>query len=306
MKLSGSENMTTNVFAVSVLIPTYNYGHYLPQAIDSVLSQTHPPVEIVVADDGSTDETAEIVARCKAQVVYLRFEHRGIVALRNAMLDKLQGEWILNLDADDWIEPDFIEKAVALIAEHAAVENLAFVYADRVDFGAYERKQVSPEFDAALLKKKNYIPFDALIRRDVACRFGFDPAFEAGWEDYDFLLTLVENGYSGVKLPEPPVHCRVHPASRTSNTLSPDKLQRLMKQIVAKHSGFFSPEEATAAVEYFAPEAVLRHRICEHFWAKQYLSGLGMLVNVGFTHPSALFSATVLKRMGELIRSRVS
>ena len=85
---------------ISVFIPTYNYAAFLPQAIESVLAQTLPPVEIVVADDGSTDDTAAVVARYADRVAYRRFEHRGVYALRDAMIRDVQGDWFFNLDAD--------------------------------------------------------------------------------------------------------------------------------------------------------------------------------------------------------------
>ncbi len=289
--------------AVSVFIPAYNYGRFLARAIDSALAQTLKPVEILVADDGSTDDTAQVAAAYGGRIRYERFEHAGVVAVRNAALAGLRGDWILNLDADDWIEPPFLEKAAALVSARGNPANLAFVYADRADFGAYERLVVSPEFDSALLKKKNHVPFDALFRRDVAGRFGFDPAFRDGWEDYDFWITLVKNGFVGVRLPGVPVHCRVHPASRTEKTFAADAMQRLMKQIVAKHADFFSPAEAEAAVRYFAPEAVLRHRICEFIRAKRYGRALAQLANTALIHPGALFSPTALQRVWAYLHS---
>ena len=294
----------TATSSVSVLIPTYNYARFLPQAIESVLAQSVSLLEIVVADDGSTDGTEQVVARYKDQVAYLRFEHRGIVALRNEMFPRLRGEWILNLDADDWIEPTFLEAALARVGQLGNPPELAFLYADRADFGAYERRQTVPEFSAARLKQGNYIPFDMLVRRDVAVRYAFDAAFAKGWEDYDYLIALVKNGYVGARLASPPVHCRVHSDNRTGRTLGGDELQTLMKQIVAKHADFFSPEEARAAVEGFSPESVLRGRICECIRARQYLRGTGLLLQAGFRRPGALLSPDALRRVGtEIVRT---
>jgi len=291
---------------VSVLIPTYNYAAFLPQAIDSALAQTVAPLEVVVADDGSTDATPEIAAGYGDRILYVRLEHAGIVALRNAMLPRLRGDWILNLDADDWVEPTLIAKAIELLRQERSRSDLAFVYVDRVDFGAYDRYIPSPEFDPDLLRKKNVFPFDAFIRRDVALRFGFDPAFEDGWEDYDFLLALVKNGYVGKRLPGPPVHCCVHLGSRTASTFQADRMQRLMRRIVMKHSDFFTPEEAEAAVDYFAPEAVLRHRVCELLRARRFVAAIVLLIRILATRPQALFSITVLNRFGQMLFSRSS
>ena len=275
---------------VSVLIPTYNYAHFLPQAIDSVLAQTVPPLEVIVADDGSTDRTADVVARYGNAVSYRRFEHRGVFSIRQAMLAEIQGDWFLNLDADDWIEQDFLEKALAVVHRSAGDKRLAFVYADRVDFGAYNRQWPAPEYDVQLFKQGNYVAMDSLVRTDFARRFGFDSAFNSGWGDYDFFLTLAKNGYCGERLADSRIHCRVHPASLTEATAAADRKQRLMRQIVAKHGDFFSPEEGARAIRRFAPEAVLRHRLCEQVWAGNYRAAAGMFLRLLATHPRAIFS----------------
>jgi glycosyltransferase involved in cell wall biosynthesis len=275
---------------VSVLIPTCNYAHFLPQAIDSVLAQTVPPQEIIVADDGSTDRTADVVARYGPAVRYLRREHAGVFTLRQAMLAEIRGDWFLNLDADDWIEQDFLEKALAAVRRSANDERLAFVYADRVDFGAYERTWPAPEFEAGRFKQGNFVAMDSLVRTDIARRFGFDPAFNSGWGDYDFFLTLAKNGFRGERLADGRIHCRVHPASITEATAGTDRKQKLMRQIVAKHGDFFSPEEGARAIRRFAPEAVLRHRLCEQVWAGNYRLAAAMFFRLLATQPRAIFS----------------
>ncbi len=293
----GVENDTERDFmqalSISVFIPTYNYGRFLPQAIESVLGQSRAPQEIIVADDGSTDGTAAVVARYQPRVQYRRFDHGGVFTLRNRLLGELRGDWCLNLDADDWIEPGFLEKAAALIQAREADPALSFVYADRVDFGAYSRFTAVPEFSAELLKQKNYIAMDSLIKRSVALQFGFDPAFNDGWGDYDFFVTLVKNGYTGVRLAGCPVHCRVHPGSITAATFRADKKQQLMRRIVAKHGDFFAPSEARAAIDYFAPAAVRRHHLLEIIQSRRYGVALGYALRLLLTHPGTLFCRRV-------------
>ena len=275
---------------VSVLIPTYNYAHFLPQAIDSVLAQTVKPREIIVADDGSTDGTADVVARYGNAVRYRRCEHRGVFTMRQAMLSEMKGEWFLNLDADDWIDPDFLEKALKVVDRRAGEGRLAFVYADRMDFGAYDRRCAAPEFDVRLFKQGNFVAMDSLIRTESARRFGFDSAFNSGWGDYDFFLTLAKNGFIGERLAGSRIHCRVHPASITEATAEADRKQKLMRQIVAKHGDFFSPEEGGRAIRRFSPEAVLRYRICERVWAGKHARAAGLLLRTLCTHPKAILS----------------
>ena len=210
------------------------------------------------------------------------------------MLAEIRGDWFLNLDADDWIEQDFLEKALNAVQRNAGDEQLAFVYADRVDFGAYERTWPAPEYDVALFRQGNFVAMDSLVRTAAARRFGFDPAFNAGWGDYDFFLTLAKNGYRGERLAGSRIHCRVHPASITEATAAADRKQRLMRQIVAKHGDFFTPEEGAQAVRRFAPEAVLRHRLCELAWAGRYAAAAGMFFRLLATQPRAIFSFQAL------------
>ena len=104
---------------VSVIIPCYNQGHFLDEAVDSILEQTYANIEIIVVNDGSTDE--DTIRRLnnldseKATVVTTA--NQGLAAARNNGILKSNGEYILPLDADDLIAPDYLEKAVAAIAK---------------------------------------------------------------------------------------------------------------------------------------------------------------------------------------------
>lgn len=230
--------------SVSVLIPTYNNADYLPQAIDSVLAQTMKPLEIIVADDGSTDGTAEVVAKYGGAVRYRKFGHQGVYAIRQAMLEDLKGDWFLNLDADNWIEPDFLEKALAIIADHSGQEMFAFVYSDLRRFGAADSLLEAPEYDATLLKRGNYIDMNSLIRLDAARRAGFDTRFNDGQGDYDFFLTLSELGYVGARLSGGLMHYRVHEGSISFLGRKRFRHLVLAEKILQKHAGHFSEGEA--------------------------------------------------------------
>ena len=281
---------------LTVFIPTYNNAAFLPQAIESALAQTLRPLEIVVADDGSTDDTAEVVARYGDAVRYVRFDHCGVYAVRNAVLREIRGDWFLNLDADNWIEPDFLEKAAQAVAE-SADDRLAFIYPDAITFGDYVRKIAVPDFDPERFKSGNFVDMNSLVKTETARRFGFDPAFNDGWGDYDFFLTLAKRGYRGVRLRGTPLHYRVHAGSITAATKTFDRKQRLMRRIVQKHADFFSEEEGRRAIAKFAPEAVMRHRLCELWWAGRRVAALRFAGHLLVAHPQAFFSQAVIARL---------
>ena len=102
---------------VSIVIPCYKQAHFLPEAIESALSQTHRPIEVIVVDDGSPDNTAEVVARYP-QVRYLRQENRGLGGARNSGFRISNGEYILFLDADDRFMPDAAAAHLSCFAKH--------------------------------------------------------------------------------------------------------------------------------------------------------------------------------------------
>lgn len=116
---------------VSILIPAYNAATYLPQCLDSVLKQTYRDLQVVIVDDGSKDNSLEV---CKeytardARVEVYHQENQGVAATRNHLLDKVKGDYVLFVDADDWIEPDMVEYLTSLAADY----NSEMVMCDRV------------------------------------------------------------------------------------------------------------------------------------------------------------------------------
>src|SRR5947209_13220762 len=99
--------------SVSVIIPTYNHGRFIADAIESVLAQTYPVSEIIVVDDGSTDETQEVVEKFGEKVRYIEQANAGVSAARNTGIENSDGDLVAFLDADDTWLPEKIEKQVA-------------------------------------------------------------------------------------------------------------------------------------------------------------------------------------------------
>src|SRR5512145_2536109 len=96
----------------SIIIPTYNQARFLPEAIESAIAQTYPAVEIIVVDDGSTDETPALLKSYTNQVTTIRQENYGLAAARNAGWRAAYGDYLLFLDSDDRILPDKVERHI--------------------------------------------------------------------------------------------------------------------------------------------------------------------------------------------------
>src|SRR5438874_647614 len=185
--------MSNRIALVSVVIPCYNQAHFLGEAIESVVSQTHSPIETIVVDDGSTDGTADVAAAYRVRCV--RQENRGLPEARNTGIRVSNGEAVLFLDSDDLLAHDAVAAAVACISSHAAA---AFAFG-RPKIVGLRGEEVVPEpvesnFYEELLRR-NYIMMPGLVlyRRWVFDRIGlFDPRLDAA-EDYDLYLRITRS-----------------------------------------------------------------------------------------------------------------
>jgi glycosyltransferase involved in cell wall biosynthesis len=177
---------------ISVIIPCYNHARYLPAAIDSVSMQDYPNKEIIVVDDGSSDNTKEVAANYP-QVKYIFQNNSGLSAARNTGLKNSGGELLLFLDADDWLYADALKTNTRYLAEDP---DLAFVSGghNKVDDAgcilSAEDIDVNEDHYQWLLKM-NYIGMHAtvLYRRWVFDEFEFDTSLKA-CEDYDLYLRI--------------------------------------------------------------------------------------------------------------------
>ena len=178
---------------VSIIIPTYNHGRYLKKAIYSVVNQTYKHFEIIVIDDGSTDDTREIVAAFD-RVQYIYQKNAGVSAARNNAIPYSKGEYLLFLDGDDWLYPQAIDIQLSYMEQSP---NLSFVS------GGHVRKLIDEHrfFQTAIfdlkednfksLLKGNYIahPAAVLFRRSVFDNYAFEVKFKA-CQDYDLYLSV--------------------------------------------------------------------------------------------------------------------
>ena len=103
---------------VSIIIPTYNRAHYLPETLESALGQTYPDIEIIVINDGSTDNTEQALKRYMKHIRYIYQENRGLAATKNRGIEVAKGELICNLDDDDRFHPEKVERQVEMFVSN--------------------------------------------------------------------------------------------------------------------------------------------------------------------------------------------
>jgi glycosyltransferase involved in cell wall biosynthesis len=180
---------------VSVIIPCYNHGRYLPEAFESIWSQEYENVEIIVVDDGSTDDTKQVADKYPS-VKYVYQLNKGLSEARNTGIKNSEGQFLIFLDADDWLLPNAINTNLSYMNQF---EEIAFVS------GAHEKifidtGKIIDEFQEVTSNhywhflQGNYIGMHATVmyRRSVFNQFLFDTGLKA-CEDYDLYLKISRN-----------------------------------------------------------------------------------------------------------------
>ncbi len=181
---------------VTVIIPCYNYAHFLGAALDSVLAQTYTNLEVIVIDDGSPDNTAEVASKYEGRIRYVRQGNQGLSASRNNGLALASNEYVALLDADDEWEPSFIETLMGKIRELPDDFGLVACLDYKIGFNGEripDRKRDSLTGEVTtrdLLLKNRFFPGAVLVRKNALRKAGgFDTSLRSS-EDRDMWIRL--------------------------------------------------------------------------------------------------------------------
>jgi len=197
-----TNNTSTSEPFVSVIMPAYNSEEYIAAAIESVLIQNYRNFELVIINDGSTDNTEAIIAGFKNdRIKYFRQENRGLAGAHNAGIKQSQGEFVIKLDSDDMMTPDFICRHLHEFEKHPEAD---LVYCNDClidENGKTIRVIESPEYTNRKLLIRDLfrcgypiVPFRTCIRKSVFDKIGFfDESLSVG-EDYDMIRRFVQHG----------------------------------------------------------------------------------------------------------------
>ncbi len=213
--------------AFSVIMPAYNTGPYIEEAIRSVLAQTRPDWQLVIVDDGSPDDLAERVKKFTGdpRIVFIRQENGGVAAARNTALGAAEGEWLITLDSDDLIEPEYMARMAEIIAENPGVSLITpdarLVDETGKDLGErYSQMSAIPsalpdgEAVTRLLDHNIFIPMSTARRSVVSELGGWDTDLNS-IEDYDLWFRLAAAGHDCMIVREPLAVYRVRAGSIT-------------------------------------------------------------------------------------------
>lgn len=191
-------------YKISVVMPCFNHGEFLAEAVASITNVKGDDIELVVVDDGSTDERTrwEIDRLCTLGIKVIRQENKGLAAARNAAVKASRGEYLFPLDADDRMRSGWIDRGIGILDSQPQV---GVLYGDAQLFGVRTDVWKTGTFDADRLLERNYICCSALYRRVVwEQNGGYDGTMPVqGYEDWDFWVGAWEHGWEFAYLPEP-------------------------------------------------------------------------------------------------------
>lgn len=219
---------------VSVVMPCFNHGEFLPEAIVSVLATKRDDVEIIVIDDGSTDDRTckEINAIAAQGIKVIRKQNGGPASARNAGIAVARGEYIFPLDGDDHMRPDCLDKEIPILDANPEV---GVVYSDGEFFGNRSGRWNIGPFDANRLLRMNYIACCALFRRCIWDQVGGYDEARALWglEDWDFWIGAFQHGWKFHYIPDVLYEYRVK--AESMNTRAQAYRSEALRFIACKH-----------------------------------------------------------------------
>jgi glycosyltransferase involved in cell wall biosynthesis len=255
-------------FPVSLVIPTYNRGELVEKAIASALDQAHAFAEIVVVDDGSTDDTVARLERFNERITLIRSRRGGVQRARNLGVAACSTSYVALCDSDDLLRPEFTETLIRVLGDrpdidiwysnftpfsgdHLQADKLASAPADFLE-GAVHHTDYCIEIPDLLKRVLDFQPFfptGSVIKKDFYLAIGgYDPQFNGvGGEDFEFLLRAIASGKLGY-ISRPLSFVRKHEGNDSRDTLRALKGEaQILEHALACHTGVESYRAAILA-----------------------------------------------------------
>lgn len=264
--------------AISVISACFNHGRYVAEMAASVLAQTFHDYELIIVNDGSTDNTREVLDTLQdRRIRAIHTSNRGPSLARNRAIEEARGSIILNLDADDRIAPTFLERAHAVFISRP---NVGIVSSETLFFGARSGPFRLLPFSLETMLISNVIISGSLFRKEDWRRVGgYSNEFPFGLEDYDFWLSLIELDRDVYRIPDELYFYRTYPRSRNCRSgrrkASRKKMAAALLTLFDRHAGLYAqyPEAHEIKLklkEKWETESVLMRELKGILYALRY------------------------------------
>lgn len=249
-----------SVRAIAVIIPAYNQAPFLAEAVDSVYAQSLLPQQVIVVDDGSTDQTGKVLDALQKkypQLTVIRQANTGVAKACQQALERVTTPLVVRLDADDSMPKNYLESLLTCLENSEA----AFAYCDAQYFGSREGRITARPWSVWHLVRENYIHVSSLIRTDIVRELGYySPTMKFGFEDWDFYLALAEAGYKGVYCPDTALKYRQHDRGGRNN-MDKTKDLTMRAQIQQNHPRLFRRPWYQLAIFLWRAKRKMKHLV---------------------------------------------
>ncbi|MBU3822740.1 glycosyltransferase family 2 protein [Flavobacteriaceae bacterium XHP0103] len=231
------ENNKANVL-VSFVIPCYNDAQYIEQSVNSALNQTYKPIEVIVVDDGSDEETKKVLKTLEPKITKLiTQDNQGQSTARNAGINEANGDFIVTLDSDDFFEPTFCEKALDAFMDNTEVKLVSCYTYLLYENGNKEVFKTAGGKLPSFLCKNHALGSAMFRKKDWEFCGRYDENMTFGYEDWEFYIRLLTNGGYAVSIKEPLYTYRKR--NNTTTNKANEKKYELLKYIYLKHQNLY-------------------------------------------------------------------
>lgn len=225
---------------VSIIIPSYNQVQYLPEALQSIQTQTFSNWECIVVSDGSPDNVRDVVTEyvnADTRITFYDTENGGVSAARNFAISKARGAFILPLDADDKISENYVEECLKVIK---ANKDVVVVYGAGEKFGEVNEKIKRADYNWNELLLGNMIHVTGMYRRkDWETIKGYDEQMKTGMEDWEFWINLLKPGRKAIQINTVDFYQRVNNVSRTTRLHDSGAEKKINQYVYCKHAALY-------------------------------------------------------------------
>ena len=263
------------MICVSILVPIYNAEAYISQCLKSILGQTYPVLQVILIDDGSTDNSFAICqeyANSDSRIELYHQENQGVATTRNNLLEKVRGDYVLFIDADDWVEPDMVESLVNLAETHNAdivtcknVTNDSVCQKDSIELDVWNQEETIYHFLRHIILNGSL--WNKLIRTRLLNGIKFQPDISYG-EDALFCWRVLQRTQKVVQTSAQYYHYRMNNDSISHSEWTPQKKG-------SNHIVWYQITSDTKSFWINYLDVVLVRSALEDMWALYYASASG-------------------------------